>query len=305
MLFLSFFVGRVRAFLEISRWRIQLVSLATILLGPLYAAENLSALINIDFLLFALLFLISITFACNINCYYDRKVDALKKKYLARSVKILGTSTVKNVMIFESITLFVLILYFFLRVSPAVALLTSLGWGLGYLYSAPPIRLKTRGIFGLLPVNIGVYVLPILAGHLVIETTLSTRFLLFVPGYALLNLGINIVNVAEDYEVDRRRKITTVVHKLGLKKTIAFASFSALIGSTVVLLALYTQVKGLYTGIVFLGALIAMIFTSIDITSILFSNDIHKHAQKKGKRLPLYFISTRYPVVLLLILTIL
>ncbi|MEF8874995.1 MAG: hypothetical protein V5A88_10065, partial [Candidatus Thermoplasmatota archaeon] len=80
-------MGRIRAFLEISRWRIQLVSLATILLGPLYAAESISALINIDLLLFGILFFFTVTFACNINCYHDREVDALKKKHLARSVK--------------------------------------------------------------------------------------------------------------------------------------------------------------------------------------------------------------------------
>ncbi len=298
-------MGRIRAFLEISRWRIQLVSLATILLGPLYAADSISALISIDLLLFGILFFFTVTFACNINCYHDRDVDALKKKHLARSVKILGNPTVKNLMIFESIVVFALIGYFFLNGYIEVALLASLGWVFGHLYSAPPVRLKNRGMLGPIPVNLGVYVLPIIAGHLIIDQNVPTRFLLFVAGYALLNLGINLVNVAEDYEVDRKSKITTIAHKLGLKRTIGFASSTASIGSAVILLTLYPQVNDYYTVPVFIITLLTMIFTSADITSILLSGDVHENAQKKGERLPLYFVSTRYPMVLLLFLAVL
>ncbi|MBS3816420.1 MAG: UbiA family prenyltransferase [Candidatus Thermoplasmatota archaeon] len=279
--------------------------MATILLGPLFAAENFSSLIDIDILLFGILFFFSITFACNINCYHDRDVDTLKKKDLARSIDSLGISTVKNVMVFESVIVFVLILYFFLNGYIGVALLASLGWAFGYLYSAPPIRLKNRGILGPIPVNLGVYVLPIFAGHLIIDPNPTMMFLLFVAGYALLNFGINLVNVAEDYEVDRRCEITTAAHKLGLKRTVGSASSTASIGSAVVLITLLPQVKDFYTTLVFLVALLAMIFTSADITSILLSDEVHEKAQKKGKRLPLYFTSTRYPMVLLLLLAIL
>jgi len=298
-------VGRVKAFLEISRWRIQLVSLATILLGPLYAADTLSDLLNIDLLLFGILFFFSVTFACNINCYHDRDVDALKKKHLARSVETLGASTVKDLMILESLVVLVLIVYFFLRGHIEVALLSSIGWAFGYLYSAPPIRLKNKGLLGPIPVNLGVYVLPILAGHLVIDTDVSAAFLLFIVGYALLNLGINLVNVAEDYEVDRKRNITTAAHRLGLKRTVGAASLTASVGAVVVLITLYPHVKDIYTGLFFLVFLIALLFTSVDITSILLSKDIHEQAQKKGGRLPIYFISTRYPMVLVLLFALL
>ncbi|MFP3871539.1 MAG: UbiA family prenyltransferase [Candidatus Aenigmatarchaeota archaeon] len=298
-------MGRIRAFLEISRWRIQLVSLATILLGPLYAAETISPLLNVDLLLFGTLFFLTVTFACNINCYHDRDVDALKKKHLARSIDTLGTSTVKNLMILESLVVFALILYFLLKGHFTVALLSSIGWAFGYLYSAPPIRLKNKGLLGPIPVNLGVYVLPILAGHLLIDLDISATFLLFIVGYVLLNLGINLVNVAEDYEVDRRSKITTAAHKLGLKRTIGAASSTSSIGGAVVLITLYTHVKDFYTGLFFLMALIAVLFTVVDVTSILFSNDLHKEAQKKGKRLPIYFISTRYPMVFLLLFALL
>jgi len=298
-------VGRVRAFLEISRWRIQLVSLATILIGPLYAVDTISALITIDLLFFGSLFFLSITFACNINCYYDREVDALKKKRLARSVNELGISRVRGLMILESVIVFGLIFYFFFEGYLIVALLASLGWIFGYIYSAPPIRLKSRGLLGPIPVNLGVYVLPIFAGHLVMDPSISRRFLIFTAGYVLLNLGINLVNVAEDYEVDKRKKIFTAAHKLGIKKTVGTASMTTSLGGAIVLGTLFTQVKDTYTALGYLAMLIAVLFTIVDITSIFLSEDTGYGAKKKGKRLPLYFISTRYPMVLLLFFAIL
>ncbi len=298
-------MARIKAFLEISRWRIQLVSLATILIGPLYAADSIYALLDIDLLLFAILFLSTITFACNINCYFDRDVDILKKKNLARSIDTLGVSNVRTLMIFETFVISILIGYFFFQGYPIVALLAAIGWFFGFAYSADPIRLKGRGLLGPIPVNLGVYVLPILAGHLVMDKDPSQGFLLFVTGYLLLNLGINLVNVAEDYDVDKKRDITTTAHKLGIGKTIKTASLTSWIGGAVIFLTLFPLIDDFLTGIIFIIMFIAIIFTSMDITLIIFSNDIHKYAQKKGKRLPLYFISTRYPMVLLMLFSLL
>ncbi len=296
---------RIKAFLEISRWRIQLVSLATILIGPLYAADNISNLVNLDLLLFGILFLSTITFACNINCFFDRDVDILKKKNLARSVDILGASNVRTLMIFETFVIFLLIVYFFLQGYPIIALLASIGWFFGFGYSAYPIRLKGRGLLGPISVNLGVYVLPILAGYLVIDNNISTGFLIFIAGYSLLNLGINLVNVAEDYEVDKNSNIITIAHKLGVGKTIGTASLTAWVGGAVILVTLFPLINDFYTGAIFIIMLIAILFTSIDITLILISENIHQNVQKKGKRLPIYFISTRYPMVLMLLFSLL
>jgi len=298
-------VVRIKAFLEISRWRIQLVSLATILIGPLYAADSISALLDIDLLLFAFLFLSTITFACNINCYFDRDVDILKKKNLARSVDTLGASNVRTLMIIETIVISILVGYFFFQGYPIVALLAAIGWFFGFAYSAGPIRLKGRGLLGPIPVNLGVYVLPILAGHFVMDKNLSLGFLMFVVGYLLLNLGINLVNVAEDYDVDKKSDITTTAHKLGIGKTIKTASLTSWVGGAVIFLTLFPLISDFLTGTIFIVMFITIIFTSVDITLTIFSKDIHKNAQKKGKRLPLYFISTRYPMALLMLFSLL
>ncbi len=295
---------RIKAFLEVSRWKIQLVSLATILLGPLYSAEFLSEIFTYDVLFFALYFLFTITFACNINCYYDRGVDSLGKKHLSNSVDIVGLSNLKKIMIVESIFIFALFFFFIYRNQLVVALLGLLGWVFAYIYSSPPTRLKSKGPLGVIPVNLGVYVLPILAGYLIIDPNISLDFLLFILGYVLLNLGINLVNVAEDYDVDKRCNIFTIAHKLGIRKTMSLASVTTILGGIIVLITLYLQVNTTYSTITFLLLLITVVFTSLDISSTLLTGDIKTSAQTKGKRLPLYFISTRYPMVLILLLSL-
>ncbi len=297
-------MGKLVSFLEVSRWKIQLVSLATILLGPLYAADSLSSLLTLDLLLYAFLFLTTITFACNINCYHDREVDSLRKKNLARAVENLGEPLLRKIMIVESISAFILIIVFFIRGEPAVSILASLGWMLGYLYSAPPVRLKTRGILSPIPVNIGVYVLPILAGHLLISHELSTKFLFFVLGYAILNLGINLVNVAEDYQEDKKCGIKTIAHFVGIKNTISLAWSTTLIGGFIVLITLFPHIQNVPSAALYVMMGVFIFYTFVDILSIHFADDIKKETKKKGGKLPLYFIGTRYPMVLLLLVTL-
>jgi len=280
------------------------VSLATILLGPLYGAGSLKDIFTSDIVIFALLFLSTITFACNVNCYHDRGVDSLEKKHLSDSVDTLGFGVLKKIMIMEILFIFVLSVYFIYRTHLIVALLGSLGLLFGYTYSSPPLRLKSRGLIGVIPVNLGVYVLPILAGYLIIDQNVTLDFLLFILGYALLNLGINLVNVAEDHDVDKRCDIFTIAHKLGIRKTIGTASLTTILGSLIILSMLFIQINNIYSVIFFFLLLTTMAFTSLDISTTLLKQDIETAVKKKGKRLPLYFISTRYPMILILLFSL-
>ncbi len=298
-------MDQIRSFLEISRWRIQLVSLATILLGPLYAAGSLGDLLTWDLFLFAVLFIFSITFACNINCYHDLKVDSLRKKNLAHAVLNLGRKKLRKIMLIESIVVFLLVFILFLRGYIAVTVITLFGWILSYTYSSPPIRLKTRGVLSPIPVNIGVYVLPILAGHLIISSDVSLIFLLFILGYALLNLGINLVNVAEDHREDKKCGIKTISHVVGIKNTMVLSSLTIILGSIIILFSLYSMVNNLTSGFVYTVMLICLLTAFLDITSVLKHKNIERKTKEKGARLPLYFVSTRYPMVVLLLINLL
>ncbi len=298
-------MSRIKSFFTVSRWKIQLVSIATVLLGPLYAADSFSQLYSIDLVFFALFFFSTVTFSCNINCYHDRKVDSLKKIELSQAVEDIGIRTLRDTMYIESIISFTLLGILFFRGYPIVSLLGIIGWILAYAYSAPPFRLKSRGFLSPIPVNIGVYVLPILAGHYIVSSTPSSSFLVFLAGYAILNLGINLVNVAEDHEVDKSCGIETISHKLGVGNTVAMAGITTLAGAVMVIVTIYVQTHGVYSLLFFSMMVMATMFTSYEIWIISSKEDKEKWAQKKGRRLPLYFIGTRYPMILLLLFSIL
>lgn len=295
-------MNSVRCFLRISRWRIQLVSLATITLGPLFAAGTTADMIDFDLLIFAVLFLSIITFACNINCFYDIEVDSLKKKRLADAVRHIGRTKLKILLVLESITALIAVSYFAFLERYLISILGLIGLLLAHAYSAPPMRLKSKGILSPVPVNVGVYVLPIIAGYLVIDSVITPLFLTFVLGYALLNLGINLVNTAEDYTVDKKIGIKTAAHSIGLKYTIYLSSVSTITGGTVIVIifALKTSMEILPLALLFL-ILITVGYTAFEITGILSHDNLEKAAQSRGKRLPLYFVVTRYPMVLFLL----
>ncbi len=294
-----------RSYMRVSRWQIQLVSLATVLLGPLFAAEEIAEVLSLDVLLFAVLFFSVVTFACNINCYYDVEVDSLRKVKLARSVEHLGKKLVV-LMGFEVITAIIVISLLFIRGYLIVGSLGILGLVLAYVYSAPPIRVKSGGVLSPVPVIFGVYIIPPIAGYLVVDSELSVLFLLFVTGYALLNLGINLVNVAEDHTVDRDTGIRTVSHTLGLKRTV-FTAFGTMFTGTVVILVVFLTLLTSELLVLILFAVCAItLFAVISDVSVLVTakTELEGKVQQKAKKLPLYFIITRYPMVLFLLFLI-
>ncbi len=295
----------IRCFLRVSRWKIQLVSLATVLLGPLFAAHTLSDILILDVLLFGLLFYAVVTFSCNINCYHDVEVDSLRKVKLARSVKYLGGKLV-FVMGIEVFVSLLLVFLLIIRGHLLVGLLGLFGLALGYMYSASPIRVKSRGIISPLPVNIGVYILPLVAGYLVVKSDISWLFLLFVAGYAVLNLGINLVNVAEDYKEDKDKGIKTISHSMGLSKTISTAVMSLLIGTGIILTVFYVLLRfDLPVIVSFSFGAVTMLLVPVDLLSLFGDVEyLEKKVQRKAKKLPLYFIITRYPMVLFLLILI-
>ena len=170
-----------RCFLRVSRWQIQLVSLATVLIGPLFAADGFREIISMDVFLFGILFYSVVTFACNINCYYDVDVDSLRKVELADSVKYLGKKLVVA-MFLEVFVAFFAVIMLILRGHFLVGVLGLTGLFLAYGYSAPLIRVKSKGAVSPLPVILGVYVLPPVAGHMIVDAGRNGPHELNAPG---------------------------------------------------------------------------------------------------------------------------
>lgn len=292
----------ISSFLRVSRWQIQLVSFASVLIGPLFASNSVDDIISLDVLLFGVLFYSVVTFACNFNCYHDVEVDSLRKIYLAHSVKHLGKKLV-SAMILEVFVAVSAIIMLALRGHLLVSILGLTGLLLAYTYSAPSTRVKSKGIVSPLPVILGVYVLPPLAGHMIIDVNISLYFGFFVIGYALLNLGINLLNIAEDHSVDMQTDIRTVSHAMGLEMT-AFMSLSTyVVGAMTVIYVFVIMLEVIWPAmIVFSLCIITISSVGFDISTIFTGKiSLENAIQNKAGRLPIYFVVTRYPMVLFLL----
>ena len=293
----------LKDFLTVSRWKIQLVSLASALLGPSIAAKSIYDLGNMDVLLFIALFYVTVTFSCNINCYYDRDVDRLYKKELYFATERLGTG-LRYMMALEIILALVLAGILLLHGKWLASSLALLGLFLAYSYSAPPFRIKGKGKYSPLPVMIGVYVLPIIAGYSVLSMDFSPYFWGFLTGYFFLNLGINLVNVAEDVDVDARAGIRTVGVEKGAKDILKWAWVSQLVGISTPFFLIPMLNMNIWTMLFLALSVITAAYTFMEIFALYRSKDPLKSAKIGGKKLPKWFIITRYPLLLMAILSL-
>ncbi|UCF07705.1 MAG: UbiA family prenyltransferase [Thermoplasmata archaeon] len=298
-------MGALGNFLVISRAKVQTVSFASATLGIFLGADSFNEVLSWDVLVYVLLFYTLITFACNINCFFDVNVDKLRKRELAAATLHFGKTRMGVILFSEALMAILLSLFLLFYGHWEVALLSLLGLYFGWAYSSPPLRIKGKGAIGPLPIVLGVYVLPIVAGYLLVDKVLTFTFLGFVAGYAIMNLGINLVNTCEDFSEDRKLGIRTIAHTLGLRSTLDLAFFSTLLGGALAMLCLLGRgydiiiisFPGSSLAILFFATSVMTVFmTSKEILVVGQAHDLERSAKKHAIKMPKWFVITRYPM---------
>ncbi len=303
--------GCISNFLAISRAKLQIASLPHATLGIFLAASGLSTILNLSVLIYILLLFVMITFACNLNCLYDFGVDKKYKKYMSNAVEAIGIKNIKIIVILELVLISYFLFNLWSRGHAITVFISLLGLLFAISYSVEPIRIKKRGFFSPFPVFIGLYTLPVLGGWFLLNTTLPLYFIVFVIGYALINEGITLVNTCEDYTEDNKERIKTWAHIFGLKKTLLVAFIFTLFGGIAlsssllfVLLKTSSSMWLISTLFVVISAVV-MLRTALDIYNISKSDNLERAAKEGAKKMPKWFMTTRYPLffaVLLLLL---
>jgi 1,4-dihydroxy-2-naphthoate octaprenyltransferase len=116
--------------------------------------------------------------------------------------------------------------------------LTVVGLALGAAYSVEPARLKGRGIGQLVCLWLIIFVGPMLMIATLFGTWPTPELLAFAMAYGAVQMGIILVNTAEDYPEDREAGVRTVIVALGLSRGIALASALATTGAAIMLVTL-------------------------------------------------------------------
>jgi 4-hydroxybenzoate polyprenyltransferase len=180
--------------------------------------------IFIFFLLFA--------FGDMVNCLADRDLDAVYKPHLSEAVYGLGVRFVTFQVIGTAALALVLSAHLsWLTGRLALFVLVAIGLALGAAYSVPPVRLKGRGFAQLVCLWLIIFVGPMLFIALLVDAYPPPILLILAAAYGTLQMGVILINTAEDYPEDLAAGIRTTVVATGLQTGVALALALAAIGS--------------------------------------------------------------------------
>ncbi len=302
--------SKLKDFLVISRAKIQLGTPPHPLLGLILGATSIAALFSLPVFLYLSLYFLLITFACNINCLFDVNIDEKYKSHMSESVKSIGKTNVKSILVIESALILVTISLLLSMGYLLTSLLGLSGFMMGYIYSARPIRVKKRGIFSPFPVLVGLYTLPVLGGWFIFNGSLSLYIVIFTIGYAFLNEGITLVNTCEDYREDRSENIKTWAHIFELRTTMKIAMLCTLLGGLTAVMGVMLKPillgwssYNIYSSVIFISMGIinsaVILKTGFSIYTAKEKKDIETACKEAAKNMPKWFVSTRYPLLVM------
>jgi 4-hydroxybenzoate polyprenyltransferase len=205
--------------------------------------------IFIFFLLFA--------FGDMVNCLADRDLDAVYKPHLSEAVYGLGVRFVTfQVVATAALALALSAHLSWLTGRWLLFTLVAVGLALGAAYSVPPVRLKGRGFAQLVCLWLIIFVGPMLFVALLVDAYPPPTLLLLAAAYGTLQMGVILINTAEDYPEDLAAGIRTTVVATGLQAGVTLALALAAAGSVGLLATLTLLFRQRRAGLPWAAALL-------------------------------------------------
>lgn len=213
----------VRLFATVSRAEFLLPNLGSLIMGLAWGASPPLGFINgviLVVLSFAIINLSSAIGAqANTLSDYDLDLKDERKRQLVRAMDSLGQKRLKISLLIEFILTLVLVSVFMqIQGKPVLLLMWIVGISLGYAYSAPPMRLKSRSWVAPVTLILVLAVFPVLFAYYTFTFEMNTFFLLSLTGLALTVYGVIIPTEIRDYFGDKAMNIKTMTVRLGLVK---------------------------------------------------------------------------------------
>lgn len=246
-----------------------------------------------------LIFFLLFAFGDMINCLADRDLDAVYKPHLSEAVYGLGVRFVTFQVAATAAVALALAAHLSWRMNrwPLFALV-AIGLTLGAAYSVKPVQLKGRGLAQLVCLWLIIFVGPMIFVGLLVSTTPSLSVMIFSAAYGTLQMGIILINTAEDYPEDLEAGIRTTIVALGLERGVALALWLTLSGAVGVLITLgvlfYQQRRGLPSIMALLLVAAACLYVARDvwklrrsIASPSLANNIQT-VKRTAKRVPFW-----------------
>ena len=229
----------LRYMLRIRRVEFRIAEIPILAIPLLLLINDTSPLKTYPFWEGVLVFFLLFAFGDMVNCLADRDLDAVYKPHLSEAVYGLGVPFVTFQVVATAAAAVALSAHLSWRLGRwSLFALVVVGLALGAAYSLKPVQLKGRGLAQLACLWLIIFVGPMLFVGLLVSATPSPTVLVFAAAYGTLQMGIILINTAEDYPEDLEADITTTVVALGLHRGIGLAFWLVVVGAAGVLVAL-------------------------------------------------------------------
>jgi len=210
-----------KSFATVSRAEFLLPNSGSLIMGLAWGASPPLGLINGAILVILAFAIINLSSAigAQANTLSDYELDLKddRKKKLVQAMDSLGRKRLKACLIVEFILTLVLVsLFMLIQAKPILLLMWIVGISLGYAYSAPPVRLKSRSWVAPVSLILVLAVFPVLFAYYTFASEVNPFFLLSLVGLALTVYGVIIPTEIRDYFGDKAMDIETMTVCLGL-----------------------------------------------------------------------------------------
>lgn len=159
-----------------------------------------------------------------INCYADYKLDAIYKSYLSNAIYELGKKNVKLQIILSGILAILLTIFVAIKTNQFYLIpLTIVGTFIGLQYSVQPFKFKSRGLWQIICLWGIIFFGPMLYTAIITKEFPSFIQLFIFSLYGFHQMGIILLNTAEDYTEDKASGLNTIIIYLGLHRAMNFA----------------------------------------------------------------------------------
>lgn len=191
-----------------------------------------------------------------INCYADYKLDAIYKSHLSNAVYELGKRQVMLQIILSGIAAMALTVIVAIRTQQLYLIwLTLAGLFVGLQYSIRPFKFKSGGMLQLLCLWGIIFFGPMLYTAIITAGFPGGLQSGLFAAYGFHQMGIIMLNTAEDYNEDKASGLNTIIVRLGLHRAMRFAFWLVIIAGMVM--------HALFAGIFYSHSLPAYLYVSI------------------------------------------
>ncbi|HEX8369606.1 MAG TPA: UbiA family prenyltransferase [Pyrinomonadaceae bacterium] len=210
--------------LRIRRVEFRVAEIPILLIPILLLVRDTSILKTFAFWEGVFIFFLLFAFGDMINCLADRDLDAVYKPHLSEAVYGLGVPFVTFQVAATAFAAIGLAIHLSFTLDRwLIPVLVVFGLILGAAYSVKPVQLKGRGLWQLICLWLIIFVGPMLFVGLLVNAAFSAEIIVFAAAFGTLQMGIILVNTAEDYPEDSAAGIKTTIVTLGLQKGITLA----------------------------------------------------------------------------------